>query len=304
MAPNSKTANLSTETIITVVLAIIPLLLALLTMESGYSFWEKLLFVVVGGISVWFLIWRWEHSTKWSPFLKIAISSICSMVFFALMNPPLVSQFNKQFDIKLDFKAAPEFTRWRQIRTRYDLSRFRDHLRDAGLEPPEEIAPLEVGGGAWANQQGVYTPPDKPFQWTIKVGKNEIGSREAVTAAYMTYVFSRLGSSGKETLMQQLMRSEVQWTVTSYINASYWNDLNLPLAKGFGFWSVRDKFGQDFADRLAIRTIAIASFDSELSTDNIASFLCNSAKEADASIDSDSARWPQIAQMMQCKNSN
>src|SRR5690348_1047105 len=113
---------LGTETIINWSLAIGALVLAAVTAGSSYPFWWKVGFVSVGAVLVWVLLWRWERSKNWRALLKVFISCVGSLLFLILLQPPLQGQFNDEFNIKLDFKAAPELTWWLQIRTQYDLS--------------------------------------------------------------------------------------------------------------------------------------------------------------------------------------
>ena len=298
--------KLTSESIAHSAPGLIAILLGVVTEGFSYSFWWKLSSAVAACVLSGIWLWKWQQLRSWlrkrrrlknsSVVLRIGFSCLTALGFLALMLRPLRSQFNSQFDIKLDFKAAPQFTNWMQIRTRYDLSRFRDHLREIGLNTPDEIAPLEVGGEKGSVEPSISA--DKPlYESAIRIGKNKIKDRKAVTEAYLMYVDMRLGFSDKESLGQIYNATTTRLMIQPCINASYWN-ISSAMAKRLGFWDIRNKFGQDFADRLAVRTLVVARSDSDLDTDSPFAFLCASVKEADGSIDSDSARWPQIAGMM------
>ena len=286
-----RSAGLSTETIVTIILAIIPLALALLTMESGYLFWSKVAFVALGYMSVWIISLYWEHSKKWRTLFKIGVSFVCSTTFLILIYTPLVSQFNRQFDIQLDFKDSPVFTEWIRIRTQYDLSKFRDYLQDLGLNPPIRTVSLEAKAGGFAKETGFYAPPDKTYEWTIQIGENEIHDRKEVTSAYLTYVLSRIKRPFTKDPNILIGYMNVELGVEWYIDSSYWNERKPQLFASPIFWQIRGEFGKSFGDRLAMRTLAI--YFSQSKPD-----FCNAVRDADSSIDSDSAKWPEITKIM------
>jgi hypothetical protein len=159
--------------------------------------------------------------------------------------------------------------------------------------PPASIAPLEVVGGVQSHQEGAEISPAKPIvEWSITIGEGDIGNREAVTRAYLEYVLSQYPVKPMD-LEESMNFSGMRFWALFYINASYWNQKH---NDQFPFTKVLNKFGdRNFADRLAIRSFQIAAADP--SPDK-----CITLKAADSSIDSESARWPDIAKLENCKN--
>jgi hypothetical protein len=290
MPNRTKSSALSTEVFIGLVLAIGALMFAALTMELGYSFWQKVLFVVLGAACLWLCAWHWEKLTKWPKSTKVLISCICSILFFVIMEPPLVSQFNKQFDIKLDFKDSPGLTQWKKIIIRYDLSRFRDYLVQCGITPPSEIAPLEVSR---TRALGIATPPQEPYKWAVTIPEKQ-ADRRTITYAYLIGVFSARVNGFPGNLSQLMGFLQTKSIVEPYINSSYWDTRD----NHNHFWLLRGHFERQFVDRLAVRAFVIASSEPPLNSGTMA-FFCNALKEADTSIDSDSAKWPEIAKTLE-----
>ena len=150
---------------------------------------------------------------------------------------------------------------------------------------------FEVKGGEFANGSGVYLPPDKTYEWRIQIGENEIHDREEVTSAYLRYVLSRVRPPFPNDPLILAKFLQVELGVELYIDASYWNERKPQLFASPIFWQIRSEFGKSFGDRLAMRTLAI--YFSQSKPD-----FCNAVRDADSSIDSDSAKWSAIAKIM------
>ena len=73
----------------------------------GYSFWWKILFGFTGSVSVWFCVWYSEKFTKWPKIARDSLSFMVSILFLGFMTPPVESQFNREYNVRLSFKEFP-----------------------------------------------------------------------------------------------------------------------------------------------------------------------------------------------------
>jgi hypothetical protein len=140
------------------------------------------------------------------------------------------------------------------------------------VEPPAMVAPIEITSGNFSGQTGIVTPPGKPLSWAIRIGKDEIRNRQAVTYAYLNYVLLSVAPSAEvpppsNANLSWVFFLETKTMVTLYINASYWGGSAGP--KGGSFWGIRRALGQKFADKLAVKTLVAAALDAQSNFSNI-----------------------------------
>lgn len=308
--------GLHTDAVLGLCLAFGALVLATLTMESGYSFWWKILFVFTGSVSVWFCVWYWEKFTKWPKIARVSSSFMVSILFLGFMTPPVESQFNREYNVRLSFKNSPSLSPFRELVIRYDISNFRNYLMSTGLRIPDVALPpvtiVDVGEGG-----GISTPTGLPlYRGTLTIRDKEIANRSATTLVYADYIIIKLAEQSQISrfnydanhvdpdatgIHNMLFATEIESAMSQYFNAAYWNKQPGMLGGPFGhtFWEIRKQFGASFGDKLASATLAV-SFDSpqEDRDDMLGVQFCKKLKTADSVVESDKRNWPRIRDIL------
>jgi hypothetical protein len=309
--------SLRTDAVLGLCLAFAAIVLATLTMESGYSFWWKTLFVFAGSASVWFCVWYWEKFTKWSKIGKVFSSFVVSILFLGFMTPPLESQFNREFDVRLSFKDSPSLSPFRRLVIKYDISNFRNYLMSTGLRIPDVVLPpvtvVKAGEG-----EGFNIPTGLPlYRGTLTISDKDITNRSETTLVYADYMIGKLAEQSQiwrsghtaanqtepddASIHNLLFASSIEMSLSQYFNAAYWNKNPKGQCGPFCqvFWEIRKQLGPSFADRLAGATVLV-SFDSPQEDRDDAAVVqfCKKLKTADSVIESDKGNWHQIQNIL------
>jgi hypothetical protein len=227
--------------------------------------------------------------------------------------------------VPLMFKDSPLFTPERRERIAKDINGFAEYLKGLGIPIPADIPPIGVDttnpkATGWSfNEQGNTKYYYNEF--TLKQGI--LDNRQKVTEAFCYFVIGRFIYKAPPVLSPQLTRE--QWeaaidtpeqmdpsyrhaasgTLTQYLNHSYWskrlaeNEKPVCPDKGDGmtyyFWRIREKYGKEFADKLAVFTIR-ATVDKSYADANqhFRQYFYERLKMADSVIDNENSKMPGI----------
>lgn len=232
--------------------------------------------------------------------------------------------------VNLMFKDASLLTPQRQKRITDDINGVASYLKSLGplgLPVPDDIPPIGVDttnpkGEGWSfNSQS-----DSKYYYNIfMLQPGMLDNRQKVTEAFWSFAVGRFIYKPPPTLPDttnmtpqqfqaatstpEQMDHTYRWLasvpLTVYLNHSYWNH---PLAvnerpvcpdQGDGtayyFWRIREKFGREFADRLAIFLLR-ATMDKPHTDANerYKQYFYERLKMADSVIDNENSKMPQI----------
>jgi hypothetical protein len=190
--------------------------------------------------------------------------------------------------VHLMFKDTTLLTAERQKRIAEDINGAAHYLKALGIPIPDDVPPVGVDtknpkGTNWSfNSQG-----DNKYyydQFTLQQGA--LDKQNKITEAFLSFAIGRfvykppppppanLGqmtpqqfwdSTHTPEAMDQVYRWMTSVVVVQYLNHSYWDIPFAPNEKpvcpdqgngmSYYFWQMRELFGKDFADRLAVFTL-------------------------------------------------
>jgi hypothetical protein len=233
--------------------------------------------------------------------------------------------------VPLMFKDSPLLTPSRKKLIASEINGAAVYLQSfgpLGIPVPDEIPPIGVDttnpkGQGWAfnsqsNQKYYYN------QFNLQPGM--LDDREKITEAYMTFALGRFLYKPSPPLPSQLekmtpeelyaathtpeqMDPVYRWKASGvlrrYLNHSYWNQ---PLAENerpvcpdlgdgtaYYFWRIREKFGREFADKLAILVLRATMDKPHTDPDeNYKRYFYERLKMADSVIDNENSRMSEI----------
>ncbi|HXM67397.1 MAG TPA: hypothetical protein VN911_11740 [Candidatus Acidoferrum sp.] len=237
--------------------------------------------------------------------------------------------------VHLMFKDAALLTPERKKRITNDINGVARYLRSfgpLGLPIPDDLPPIGVDtknskGEGWSfNSQG-----DNKYyynQFTLQQGA--LDKQTKITEAFLSFVVGRftyeppppmppnleqmtpqqfLESGHTPAAMDRSYRWMTSVVIVQYLNHSYWNR---PLAENekpvcpdrgngmsYYFWQMRERFGKDFADKLAVLTLR-ASVDKPYTGAHADAvhpyryYLYERLTLADSVIDNENSRMPEI----------
>lgn len=238
--------------------------------------------------------------------------------------------------VPLMFKDSPLFTSERRRQISDDVNASAAYLRELGLPIPGDLPPIGVDtktpkaeGWSFNSRSG-----DKYYydQFTLQQGALE--KRHKITEAFLSFVVGRFlyapSPPVPPNLGQMTPRQFWEWNhtpeamnrsyktmggvmLTQYLNHSYWNQdfekNERPVCPDEGngvayyFWQMRERFGKEFTDKLAIYTLRAlvdkpyTEIDATV-TRPFRKYFYERLKLADSVIDNEASRMPGIDEIL------
>ena len=224
---------------------------------------------------------------------------------------PLQNQYDKEINLRLDFKESPYFSWWRRQVITHDIAKFKKYLTDLRISVPREIPPLGIETGQNSGGFGLLTPPNLPlYRSTLTIGESHVSDRPAATGTYSGYVVERLQFKSfsnvpwpipKERLPEYMNSLLIGRGFTDYFNSSFWNEnrIEFPSLPANLFWKLRANLGAPFADKLAASTLkTMVDEPNEVRDKDIDVYLIRALMIGDSIVDNGCGKWSQISNIL------
>lgn len=200
----------------------------------------------------------------------------------------------RQYSVDVIFKESPRWTPRRQGAVKDTLDDYHAYLRRIGFPFPRQIPPIALGkgnvvpaGGVWGAGQlysSIVIPEDESAEVYAKV----------IVQSYSRYMFSGYLLWDNSAVAKQFGGSSAAifycYYASSFLQANVcppesnwqmesrrWTD---------ALWEIREKYGQDYSDRLMFYTFSMWS-TSVTKTENFDRFFFNKVLSGETVIDSD-----------------
>lgn len=268
--------------------------------------------VVMGGR----VLWRWEETSDWSRFRKIAVCALAIPLFAVTFWPNVRKQYDSEYG-SFHFRESAELDWWDRVVAIREIANMRDYLKGLGIPVPDDTPPLGVTPGArTSNAKNVHLPPGLP----LYRGELNISERDALQGdirefanQYADYVVmadtklmedgaKRKGPVNSPETKQLEKRFMINITLAMYF---YWSFLgeNLGGKEGRGtgwedaLWRVRSGLGKDYCDRLMATTLKtfIDSPQEGIDADTD-TYFCQHLRTAFGVIDNGAKKWTDVTQ--------
>jgi hypothetical protein len=220
---------------------------------------------------------------------------------------PKESRVFPPHELKLIFKDSPLFTVSRRRRIADEMEKFYRYLVELGLEAPKEVPPIgtrKQGGFAMA-----YALPGPVYMDSIGLPSSELDNPMTPVRGYAMYCFPFMLHAHGRSGPGWDRRQRASWVFQGYFVSSFTNDPpqtgTSDIAKWIdGLWDVRQRYGQQFSDRLS--SFALKSLndfpENEKEIPNFNAYFYNAVMAGEFVLDNDLSRMGPIAAIFQARD--
>jgi hypothetical protein len=165
----------------------------------------------------------------------------------------------------LEFKYSPLITASTKESIVDAVGGYFEFLKEIGIEIPPRLPPVGVYSGS--DSTGSSYHPSEPISDNIMIGENKLKNPRDITMEFSEWLVGSqlmgepMTSAPKpNTLLSVVVADTVKHNIAGYLNFSYWEEKAPTEGGGWidVFWDIREKFGNEFADKLAAKTLEVA----------------------------------------------
>jgi hypothetical protein len=254
-------------------------------------------------------VWNWEVNERWSAAQRVSVLLVAVVAFVTIFYFPLKKQYRREMMPELTFKESVALPWWRQQIIRHDLAGFKDYIAALHIDTPTDLPPFVVTN----DSNGAGTPTGMPvYRGQLEIRKTEVVDRKESTMLYGEFVITKLLERSPIMRYKDINNLDMdqiffglrtQMSVNSYLNWSYWGVAGKRQDEFSDvFWSIRDKLGKSYTDRLVGSFLHITlDTPKEGAGQPNEPFPIQFKKKlavADGIIESDKHNWPAIQEVL------
>ena len=209
-------------------------------------------------------------------------------------------------ELKLIFKDSSLFTPSRKQRIAGEMEKFYRYLVELGLEAPKEVPPLGV------REQGAFgmagTFPGPVYLDSVGLPSSALDDPMTPVRGYAMYCFPFMLRVSSRPFGAD-RRQRASWIFQSYFVSSFNGKRpqtgTSDIAKWIdGLWDIRQRYGQDFADRLVPFGLkSLSDFGDEGGNEKLdfTTYFYNSVMLGESVVDNDFSKMPKINQILELR---